>query len=132
MIQLGICPVSWDPVAGKLPSGLQHLMRGHYSAKPFNFFVSPIVDPMFGFDRTFSCQSSAIEMLCRGGMDLNHLVRHGIRYLSHEEGKMVREAEQTRSDGVRDDILIDEGGQAFLETVKYVSLFPSPSSDMRI
>jgi CAF1 family ribonuclease len=94
-------------------------MTGHYSAKPFNFFVSPVVDPMFGFDRTFLCQSSAMEMLCKGGMDFNHLLRHGIRYLSRDEESEIRFREAHRVGGVRENIIIDKGGQNFLDNVKY-------------
>ncbi len=95
------------------------LTTGHYSAKPFNFFVSPVVDPMFGFDRTFLCQSSAMEMLCKEGMDFNHLIRHGIRYLSRDEEMDVRARETDRVDGVRERITIDEGGEKFLDNVRY-------------
>jgi hypothetical protein len=100
-----------------LPGSLL-MHAGYYSAKPFNFFVSPVVDPMFSLDRTFLCQSSAVDMLCRGGMDFNHLLRHGIRYLSRIEEQEIREREDTRADGPREDIHIDEGGQHFLESVR--------------
>jgi hypothetical protein len=102
-------------------SAFDKLTLGYYTAKPYNFFVSPVVDPMFSLDRTFLCQSSALEMLCKGGMNFNHLLRHGIRYLSINEEKEIRAKEADRVDGVRDDILIDEGGQNFLNTVRYVS-----------
>jgi hypothetical protein len=74
---------------------------------------------MFGFDRTFLCQSSAMEMLCKEGMDFNHLLRHGIRYLSRDEENDIRFREVHRVDGVRENIIIDEGGQKFLDNVKY-------------
>ena len=74
---------------------------------------------MFGFDRTFLCQSSAMEMLCKEGMDFNHLVRHGIRYLSRDEEMDVRAREKDRVDGVRENIAIDEGGEKFLDNVRY-------------
>lgn len=97
-------------------------MLGHYSAKPFNFFVSPVVDPMFGFDRTFLCQSSAMEMLCKEGMDFNRLVRHGIRYLSRDEEMDIRARETDRVNGVREDIMIDVGGENFLDNARYFHL----------
>jgi hypothetical protein len=118
LIQLGICPVSWDANGGNL-SILCHLIEGHYIAKPFNFFVSPVLDPMFGIDRTFLCQSSALEMLCREGMDFNHLLRHGVIYLSRDEEKEIRENETDRVDGVREEIVIDEGGEKFLAQARY-------------
>lgn len=93
---------------------LWDIILGHYIAKPFNFFVSPVIDPMFGMDRSFLCQASAIDMLCREGFDLNHLLRHGIRYLSKDEEKEIREKEIEMTNGVRDQILIDEGGETFL------------------
>ena len=74
---------------------------------------------MFGFDRTFLCQSSAMEMLCKEGMDFNHLIRHGIRYLSRDEEMDVRARETDRVDGVRERITIDEGGEKFLDNVRY-------------
>jgi hypothetical protein len=74
---------------------------------------------MFGLDRTFLCQSSALEMLCREGMDFNHLLRRGIRYLSKDEETEIRAKEMDRVDGVREEIIVDEGGEKFLESVKY-------------
>jgi hypothetical protein len=88
--------------------------EGHYSARPFNFFVSPVTDGLFGLDRTFLSQASALEMLCSLGMDLNRVVRHGNRYLSREEEKQITENEVLRVNSVREDILIDEGGERFL------------------
>jgi hypothetical protein len=74
---------------------------------------------MFSLDRTFLCQSSALEMLCRGGMDFNHLIRHGIRYLSQDEEREIRAKEIDRADGVREEIVVDEGGAKFLKSVEY-------------
>jgi poly(A)-specific ribonuclease len=91
---------------------------GNYVAKPFNFFVSPALDPIFGFDRTFLCQSSAMEMLCHEGMDFNYLLRHGIRYLSHDEEREIRAREADLADGVREPITIDVGGEKFLASVR--------------
>jgi len=99
---------------------------GGYLAKPFNFFVSPVTDPMFAIDRTFLCQSSAMEMLCREGMDFNHLLRHGIRYLSRDEEKEIRATELDRVEGVREMILVDKGGEEFLSTVRFPSTGPFP------
>jgi hypothetical protein len=93
-------------------------MAGHFLAKPFNFFVSPVVDPMFGFDRSFLCQASAIDMLCKGKLDFNHLFRYGIRYLSRQEERNVRKSEVDRVEGNRELAIIDEGGQKFLDQVK--------------
>lgn len=73
---------------------------------------------MFGFDRTFLCQSSAMEMLCKEGMDFNHLLRHGIRYLSREEETDIRSKEAHDMKGARAHIFIDEDGQKFLESVR--------------
>ena len=77
---------------------------------------------MFPLDRSFLCQASALEMLSKGGMDFNHLLRHGIRYLSRNEEVEIRAKEIERSDGVRDEIIIDEGGQEFLDYVWYIPL----------
>jgi hypothetical protein len=52
-------------------------------------------------------------------MDFNHLLRHGIRYLSKDEEKEIRAKEMDRVDGVREEIIVDEGGEKFLESVKY-------------
>ena len=71
---------------------------------------------MFGFDRTFLCQSSAMEMLCKEGMDFNHLVRHGIRYLSRDEEMDVRARETDRVNGVRETITLMKAGKRFLIT----------------
>ena len=95
-------------------------MEGQYMAKPFNFFVSPVVDPMFGFDRAVLCQASALDMLSREGMDYNRLLRHGARYLSRPEEKEIRVRELDRTEGVRDNIAIDEGGRKFLDAARYI------------
>jgi poly(A)-specific ribonuclease len=95
-------------------------MAGHFLAKPFNFFVSPVVDPMFGFDRSVLCQASAIDMLCKENLDFNHLFRHGIRYLSRQEECNVRKSEIDRVEGNRELAIIDEGGQKFLDQIRSV------------
>ena len=100
-------------------------MVDHYIAKPFNFFVSPVIDPMFNLDRTFLCQASAIDMLCREGLDLNHLLRHGIRYLSRDEEKLIREKESELTNGLCEQILVDEGGHAFLEQCRSIHHIPN-------
>jgi hypothetical protein len=51
-------------------------------------------------------------------MDFNHLLRHGIRYLSRDEETEIRAKEIERADGVREEIIIDEGGQEFLEHLR--------------
>jgi hypothetical protein len=63
-------------------------------------------------------------MLCREGLDLNHLLRHGIRYLSKDEEILIRERENELINGIREQILIDEGGQAFLEQCRFFPLSP--------
>jgi hypothetical protein len=52
-------------------------------------------------------------------MDFNHLLRHGIRYLSKDEENEIRAKEMDRVNGVREEIIVDEGGEKFLESVKY-------------
>jgi len=59
-----------------------------------------------------------MEMLSREGMDFNHLLRHGIRYLSRGEEKEIRSTELDRVEGVREMILVDKGGEEFLSTVR--------------
>ena len=81
--------------------------------------MSPVLEPMLGLDRTFLSQASALDMLCREGMDLNRLLRHGVRYLSRDEERRIRVKETDRAAGVREDISIDEGGEKFLARVKY-------------
>lgn len=113
---MGVCPVHWDSEFGI--SLLKTTETGHYVARPYNFFVSPVLDPMFNLDRTFLSQASALEMLLSQGMDFNRLIRHGIRYLSREEEKEIREKESLRNDGVREEVLIDEGGERFLASAR--------------
>jgi hypothetical protein len=86
---------------------------------------------MFGFDRTFLCQSSAMEMLCKEGMDFNHLVRHGIRYLSRDEEMNVRTRETDRVNGVTEIIKIDESGERFLDNVRYFHITIKITLDWR-
>lgn len=59
-------------------------------------------------------------MLCREGLDMNHLFRHGIRYLSRDEEKEIREKELDLVNGKREQILIDEGGEKFLSQCKFL------------
>ena len=91
---------------------------------PFNFFISPVVDPMLHLERTFLSEASALEMLCKEGMDLNHLFRHGIRYLSRNEEEDIRKSEMSRENGERDMIVPDEGGQTFLDNAKLSDFLP--------
>jgi len=91
---------------------------GHYMARPFNFFVSPVVEPMFGIDRSVLCQASAIEMLCREGMDFNRAFRSGIRYLNFDEEAQIRENEEKLEIEVRENASIDEEGRRFLERAR--------------
>jgi len=69
-------------------------------------------------DRSFLCQASAVDMLCKEALDFNHLFRHGIRYLSRQEEKDVRTAETDRVDGNRELAIVDEGGRTFLSQSK--------------
>jgi CAF1 family ribonuclease len=85
---------------------------------------------MFGLDRTFLSQSSALEMLSREGMDFNHLLRHGIRYLSRDEETEIRTTESNREEGLNEDVIIDEGGQKFLATTKF-SFYNSSNLDLK-
>lgn len=94
-------------------------LLGYYVARPFNFFVSPIVDPMFNLDRTFLSQASSLEMLLSQGMDFNRLIRYGIRYLSRSEEEEIRQNEVNRVESVRENVLIDEGGERFLAVARY-------------
>jgi CAF1 family ribonuclease len=93
-------------------------MGGHYVAMPFNFFISPVVDPMFHFERTFLCEASALEMLVKEGLDLNHLFRNGIHYLSRIEEKEIRHRQMARETGKRDIVVPDEAGKQFLDDAK--------------
>jgi len=65
-----------------------------------------------------------MEMLCREGMDFNHLLRHGIRYLSRDEESEIRAMELDRAEGVREMISIDKGGEEFLSTVRFSCPLP--------
>ena len=106
-------------------------MSGYYIARPFNFFVSPIVDSMFNLDRTFLSQASSLEMLLCQGMDFNRLIRHGIRYLSRSEEKEIRQKEINRLESVRENMLIDEGGERFLEMARYTRVLNLLIAELR-
>ena len=88
----------WDKERGKELKMMVLIQAGHYIARPFNFFVSPVVDPMFGIDRSVLSQASAMEMLCREGMNFNRIYRSGIRYLSIVEEAEIRQKEKGREE----------------------------------
>jgi len=59
-----------------------------YSAKTFNFFVSPT--SFASLDQCFSCQASSFHFLASFGFDFNSLFNSGIPYLNRKEEMELR------------------------------------------
>ncbi|BFZ60409.1 SAGA complex subunit Sgf73 [Saitoella coloradoensis] len=103
VIQLGLCCVRWDGLAGE------------YVAKPYNFSVSPIQPQRMGLDRQFVMQASAIEFLIGNGFDFNKQYREGVKYLSHADESIVRAKFAESSPDKIPPIHVDARGQVFLD-----------------
>ncbi|KAL4807539.1 ribonuclease H-like domain-containing protein [Aspergillus unguis] len=56
-----------------------------YTLKPYNMYISPIIDRRLEVERDWSFQSSAVEFLLDNKFNMDSLYRTGIQYISREE-----------------------------------------------
>ncbi|KAL3467732.1 ribonuclease H-like domain-containing protein [Aspergillus heterothallicus] len=58
-----------------------------YTLKPYNLYLSPIIDRRLEVERNWSFQSSAIEFLLENKFNMDSLYRSGVSYISRDEEK---------------------------------------------
>ncbi|KAL4931915.1 ribonuclease H-like domain-containing protein [Aspergillus undulatus] len=56
-----------------------------YTLKPYNLYLSPIIERKLEVERNWSLQSSAIEFLLKNKFSMDGLYRSGVTYISREE-----------------------------------------------
>ncbi|KAL4812118.1 ribonuclease H-like domain-containing protein [Aspergillus spinulosporus] len=68
-----------------------------YTLKPYNLYLSPIIDRRLGVERNCLFQSSAIEFLLGHKFDMDALYRTGVTYVSRdEEAQAISKAQDRR------------------------------------
>ncbi|KAL3473972.1 CAF1 family ribonuclease [Aspergillus californicus] len=69
-----------------------------YTLKPYNLYLSPIIDRKLEVDRDWSFQSSAIEFLLGNRFNMDSLYKVGVPYISRdEEAKAIKKAVERQS-----------------------------------
>ncbi|KAF7596759.1 54S ribosomal protein L17 mitochondrial [Aspergillus hancockii] len=58
---------------------------GKYTLRPYNLYLSPIIDRKLDVERDLCFQSSVVEFLLENNFCLNALYKDGVHYLSREE-----------------------------------------------
>lgn len=76
----------------------QDIEKRKYILKPYNFEISPLLDPGLGVERDFSYSSSACNFLLKVGFDMSMPFSGGIPYLSRAETRRVRDSFSKRQD----------------------------------
>ncbi|PYH85885.1 CAF1 family ribonuclease [Aspergillus uvarum CBS 121591] len=59
--------------------------EGIYTLRPYNLYLSPIIDDRLGVERHWSFQSSAVAFLLTHRFSMDSLFRNGVGYLSRDE-----------------------------------------------
>ncbi|RAH49938.1 CAF1 family ribonuclease [Aspergillus brunneoviolaceus CBS 621.78] len=59
--------------------------EGIYTLRPYNLYLSPIIDDRLGIERHWSFQSSAVSFLLTHRFSMDSLFRNGVGYLSRDE-----------------------------------------------
>ncbi|KAL5045516.1 hypothetical protein BDW71DRAFT_198248 [Aspergillus fruticulosus] len=68
-----------------------------YTLKPYNLYLSPIIDRRLDIERNWLFQSSAVEFLLEHKFNMDALYRTGVTYVSREEeARSVSKAEERR------------------------------------
>ncbi|GAQ38396.1 CAF1 family ribonuclease [Aspergillus niger] len=60
-----------------------------YTLKPYNLYLSPIIDRKLDLDRNCSFQSSAVEFLLENKFSMEDLYKNGVTYLSRDEESRI-------------------------------------------
>ncbi|EWC47046.1 hypothetical protein DRE_03808 [Drechslerella stenobrocha 248] len=106
VLQMGLCTVAWDSTTNR------------YTAKAFNFYVSPIVHPHLHYDRVFCCTADAMAFHQRHGFNFNKLYSSGVAYLSHSEEAYIRELRRVNDEDLGNDIHVDSSEQPVLQAAR--------------
>ncbi|KAF3289617.1 hypothetical protein TWF173_010721 [Orbilia oligospora] len=110
IMQMGICPVKWEPNAPREPK---------YSSRPFNFFVAPHVEKrLFRYDRAYLFSASAIDFHLKNGFDFNKLFSRGCLYLGHQEEAHIKGLKRQRDEADKKEIEPKEEDLPMLEDVR--------------
>ncbi|KAL2819250.1 ribonuclease H-like domain-containing protein [Aspergillus granulosus] len=94
-----------------------------YTLKPYNLYLSPIIDRKLEVERNWSFQSSAIEFLLDNKFNMDSLYRSGVPYISREEeekamAKAIERQNQTTTSTSLDVQETDHDSLAFLQDVR--------------
>ncbi|MCJ1289837.1 hypothetical protein MMC34_001370 [Xylographa carneopallida] len=71
---------------------------GTYTARPYNFYLNPILEVKLDIERIFSFQSGAVEFLLSHGFNMQAPFTLGVPYLSREEEIAAMDMELVRQD----------------------------------
>lgn len=77
----------------------QDLDTESYTARPYNFNLSPLLEKGLNLERIWSFQSGAAEFLLGHGFQMDLPMTKGVPYLSREEAKKAKELAYARWDG---------------------------------
>ncbi|MCJ1398292.1 hypothetical protein MMC11_001489 [Xylographa trunciseda] len=69
---------------------------GTYTARPYNFYLNPILEVKLDIERIFSFQSGAVEFLLSHGFNMQAPFTLGVPYLSREEEITAMDMELAR------------------------------------
>ncbi|KAL2797528.1 ribonuclease H-like domain-containing protein [Aspergillus keveii] len=97
--------------------------KAKYTLKPYNLYLSPIIDRKLEVERNWSFQSSAIEFLLDNKFNMDSLYRSGVPYISREEeekavAKAIERQNQTTASTSLDVKETDHESLAFLQVVR--------------
>lgn len=79
ILQVGITCARFDYMANK------------YVLRPYNIFISPLLDERIDFEREIRFQTGACTFLLNNGFDLGLPFANGVQYLSREEAERARQ-----------------------------------------
>ncbi|KAL2851591.1 ribonuclease H-like domain-containing protein [Aspergillus pseudoustus] len=99
--------------------------KARYTLRPYNLYLSPIIDRRLEVERNWSFQSSAIEFLLENKFNMDSLYRSGVPYISREEeekavAKAVERQNQTTISTSLDVKETDHDSLAFLQVVRHL------------
>ncbi|MCJ1246045.1 hypothetical protein MMC30_003249 [Trapelia coarctata] len=77
---------------------IQDEQTGKYIARPYNFFLNPILEEKLDIERIFSYQSGAVEFLLGHKFNMGASFTKGVAYLSREEEATAMEIEVAKRD----------------------------------
>ncbi|KAK6543823.1 hypothetical protein TWF694_000553 [Orbilia ellipsospora] len=106
IIQMGVCPVAWDKSSNR------------YIARPFNFYITPSINPMLHFDRGFASTGDAVAFHHKHGFDFNKLFGQGCAYLSHAEEAKIRALREFYEVDLEHDVYIDQNETLMMQTAR--------------